>query len=350
MESAVEKRRGGRGAAAVALLAATMTALAFARASSAQGRRLSDFSFDPGMIRVVTGVLGFVAFCSVLSFTHPRLRRPEARPIRQAMNSWWAPVLVCCPTVLVGAALALPVFAVVSVWTLREYLDLLPREDRHPVTDAVVFASVPIHYVTVALGDPTLFFGVLLFWIGAVLPAAHAFARGPTGMLGAVPRLQFGVLLTVLALSHVARIFLLAKVPGSSGGAGLAALLLLCVMVNDAAQYVSGKALGRHRLAPVISPKKTWEGLAGGALVTALVAAGVARQITPFHPAVAALLGVAFSVCGLLGDLLISAVKRDAGVKDTGSVLPGQGGILDRCDSLLLTAPIFAHALVIWCS
>ena len=348
MESAVETRRGARGAIAVALLAATMTALAFARASS--GRSVSEFSFDPGMIRVVTGVVGFMAFCSALSFTHPRLRRPEARPIRQAVNSWWAPVLVCCPTALFGAALALPVFAVVSVWTLREYLDLLPQADRHPVTDAVAFASVPIHYVTVALGDPTLFFGVLLFWIGAVLPAAHAFARGPTGMLGAVPRLQFGVLLTVLALSHVARIFLLSKVPGLSGGAGVAGLLLFCVMVNDAAQYVSGKALGRHKLAPVISPKKTWEGLAGGTLVTALVAAGVTRQITPFHPAVAALLGVAFSVCGLLGDLLISAIKRDAGVKDTGSVLPGQGGILDRCDSLLLTAPIFAHALVIWCS
>ncbi len=300
------------------------------------------------MIRFLTYLYAFMAFSSAVSFLHPRLRRPEARSIRQAINSWWAPILVCTPAVLFGAPLALPIFAVVSAWTLREYLDLLPREDRHPVTDAVAYASVPIHYVTLALGNPTLFFGVLLFWIGIVLPLVHAFVRGPSGMLGAVPRLQFGILLTVLALSHVARIFLLPSSNGPSGSAGLAGLLLLCVTINDAAQYVFGKLFGRHQLAPVLSPKKTWEGLAGGAMTTALVAAAASRLITPFHPAFAALLGVAFSVSGILGDLLMSAVKRDAGVKDTGAALPGQGGILDRCDSLLITAPLFAHGLVIW--
>jgi phosphatidate cytidylyltransferase len=306
--------------------------------------------FDSSLLRVVAGVYGFIGTCSAVSFLHPRLRRPEARPIRQAINSWWAPALACGPASLLGAPVAIPLFAVVSAWTLHEYLGLLPAEDRHPATDAVARASVPIHYITLALGDPSLFFAVLLLWIGAVLPLTHAFVRGPSGMLSAVPRLQFGVLLTVLALSHVARIFLLPASIGPAGGAGLAAMLLLCVMANDAAQYVAGKAFGRHKLAPVISPKKTWEGLAGGALVTALVAAGVARLITPFHPAMAALLGVIFSVTGLLGDLLISAVKRDAGVKDTGAVLPGQGGILDRCDSLILTAPLFAHALIRWSS
>lgn len=309
---------------------------------------LTHLSFDPGMIRFLTYLYAFMAFSSAVSFVHPRLRRPEARSIRQAINSWWAPILVCTPAVLFGAPLALPIFAVVSAWTLREYLDLLPREDRHPVTDAVAYASVPIHYVTLALGNPTLFFGVLLFWIGIVFPLVHAFVRGPSGMLGTVPRLQFGILLTVLALSHVARIFLLPSSNGPSSSAGLAGLLLLCVTINDAAQYAFGKLFGRHKLAPVLSPKKTWEGLAGGAMTTALVAAAAAHLITPFHPAVAALLGVAFSVFGLLGDLLMSAVKRDAGVKDTGAVLPGQGGILDRCDSLLLTAPLFAHALGLW--
>jgi phosphatidate cytidylyltransferase len=352
MEPRVETPRAIPGGVTATLLVAMVAALVLALFRSGHGITAPRFALDPGMIRVVGSVYGFIAACSAVSFLHPRLRRPEARPIRQAMNSWWGPALACGPAALVGAPVAVPLFAVVSAWTLREYLDLLPRADRHPVTDAVAYAAVPVHYLTLTLGNPTLFFGVLLGWTGIVLPLAHAFSRGPTGMLGAVPRLQLGVLFTVLALSHVARIFLLPPSArlGPSGGAGLAALLLLCVMSNDAAQYVAGKAFGRHKLAPSISPKKTWEGLAGGALVTALVAAGVARAITPFHPAFAALLGVGFSVTGLLGDLLISAVKRDAGVKDTGAVLPGQGGILDRCDSLILTAPLFAQALVIWTS
>ena len=119
-------------------------------------------------------------------------------------------------------------------------------------------------------------------------------------------------------------------------------------MANDAAQYLSGKLFGRHKLSPVLSPKKTWEGLIGGALVTGMVAAAISSRLSPFHPALSALIGIGISVFGLMGDLLISAVKRDAGVKDTGSVLPGQGGILDRCDSLLLTAPLFAQALLWW--
>ena len=350
MQSVMGKPISIRGAVAVPLLAAMVFGLSLALLRAGHGLNTAGFVFDSRMIRVVGSVYGFIGVCSAVSFLHPRLRRPEARTTRQAINSWWAPALACGPAALFGPSVAIPLFAVVSAWTLHEYLGLLPAGDRHPATDAVVYASVPIHYLTLALGNPSLFFGVVLFWIGVVLPMTHAFVRGPTGMLGAVPRLQFGVLLTVLALSHVTRIFLLPPSIGPTGGAGLAALLLLCVMASDAAQYVSGKLLGRHKLAPVISPKKTWEGLAGGALVTALVAAAVARLITPFHPAVAALIGVAFSVTGLLGDLLISAVKRDAGVKDTGAVLPGQGGILDRCDSLLLTAPLFAHALIIWSS
>jgi phosphatidate cytidylyltransferase len=337
-----------RGAVAVALLAAMVAGLSIALVHSGHGLNAAGFTFDSRMVRVAASIYSFIGACSAISFLHPRLRRPEARPIRQAINTWWAPALACGPAALFGAPAAVPLFAVVSAWTLHEYLGLLPAEDRHPVTDAVAYASVPIHYLTLALGKPSLFFGVLLLWIGAVLPLTHAFVRGPPRMLGAVPRLQFGVLLTVLALSHVARIFLLPPSIGPSGGAGVGTLLLICVMSSDAAQYVSGKLFGRHKLAPVISPKKTWEGLAGGALVTGLVAAAVARLITPFHPAVAALIGVAFSVTGLLGDLLISAVKRDAGVKDTGAVLPGQGGILDRCDSLILTAPLFAHALELW--
>lgn len=134
--------------------------------------------------------------------------------------------------------------------------------------------------------------------------------------------------------------------PALLGGAAVilgatAAVLLLSVMANDASQYLCGKLFGRTALAPVISPRKTWEGFAGGVAVTSAVTAAAAPAITGLGRAEAALVGALLASLGLLGDLLVSALKRDVGVKDTGAVLPGQGGVLDRMDSLLLAAPAF---------
>ena len=125
-------------------------------------------------------------------------------------------------------------------------------------------------------------------------------------------------------------------------------LLLLSIMINDASQYVVGKLTGRHALAPSISPKKTWEGFVGGVVVTSLVAALAAPLVAPFGPAMGALVGACLAALGLLGDLLVSAIKRDVGVKDTGAVLPGQGGVLDRMDSLILSAPLSYYAVKSW--
>ncbi|HSG94271.1 MAG TPA: phosphatidate cytidylyltransferase, partial [Afifellaceae bacterium] len=100
---------------------------------------------------------------------------------------------------------------------------------------------------------------------------------------------------------------------------------------------------GRRQVAPTVSPNKTVEGLAGGILVTALIAALVGPFITPLSAGFCAFLGAALALGGFLGDLTISGVKRDLGLKDTGTLLPGHGGILDRIDSLVFTAPLFFH-------
>ena len=144
------------------------------------------------------------------------------------------------------------------------------------------------------------------------------------------------------------RLFLLPARVGPAGPEGLALLLLLSIMINDASQYVFGKLLGRHKLAPSISPKKTWEGFAGGVAVTSLVTASAAPLVAPFSAATGALVGACLASLGLLGDLLVSAIKRDVGVKDTGAVLPGQGGVLDRMDSMILSAPLYFYAVKTW--
>jgi len=126
---------------------------------------------------------------------------------------------------------------------------------------------------------------------------------------------------------------------------GLELLLLLLVLTqsNDVAQYLWGKSLGRKKLVPLVSPGKTWAGFLGGLGTTILLSAILGPWLTMLDLPRSAMAGVIIGVTGLLGDLNISALKRDLGVKDAGATLPGHGGVLDRIDSLIFTAPVFFH-------
>ena len=121
--------------------------------------------------------------------------------------------------------------------------------------------------------------------------------------------------------------------------------LVFLTQFNDVAQYTWGKLFGRHKVVPKVSPKKTWEGLIGGNLTTLVLAVFVAPYLTPFSMLEAAGAGLIIGVFGFIGDVTISALKRDIGVKDSGTLIPGHGGILDRIDSLTYTAPLFFHYL-----
>jgi len=123
----------------------------------------------------------------------------------------------------------------------------------------------------------------------------------------------------------------------------MAMFLLVLTELNDVAHYSRGKPLGRHNISPAVSPNKTLEGFVGGVLTTVLLAALLAPWLTPFTRLDALLAGALIAVAGFFGDLSLSALKRDLGIKDSGSLLPGHGGILDRVDSLTYTAPLFFH-------
>jgi phosphatidate cytidylyltransferase len=154
--------------------------------------------------------------------------------------------------------------------------------------------------------------------------------------------LAMGVLYIGLTLSY------LLLIRGLPDGALLIFFVVVVTWAGDTGAYLAGKTLGRHALAPVISPKKTYEGLAGG-LVLACTLALVARAW--FLPAFSLwdclVLGLVLTMAGLIGDLTESAIKRSGGFKDSGSLIPGHGGMLDRLDSLLFTAPAFYYYVTI---
>jgi phosphatidate cytidylyltransferase len=163
--------------------------------------------------------------------------------------------------------------------------------------------------------------------------------------LGAVASTLFGVLYIGFGLSWLIR----TRFENGATGRLATALLLLMVWVGDIFAFVAGRSVGKRALAPGISPKKTVEGAVGGLAGTVLVAWGFTRwfmKTTGWETIL--LLALPVAVAGQLGDLIESALKRGAEMKDSGRLLPGHGGMLDRVDSLLLSAPVFWLTGQIW--
>ena len=146
----------------------------------------------------------------------------------------------------------------------------------------------------------------------------------------------------VYCVSHAPALLML-DLPGFEGrGARLLFFLIVVVQISDVLQYVWGKLLGKHKIAPVVSPSKTWEGFIGGALSATAIGAGL-WWLTPYTPRQAALMAFLVVLLGFAGGLTMSAIKRDRGIKDYGALIEGHGGILDRIDSLCFAAPVLFH-------
>lgn len=153
-------------------------------------------------------------------------------------------------------------------------------------------------------------------------------------ILGAFAILYIGLPLGLIAMLNVVH------------GWQATLLLIATIVVSDSLQYYSGRALGRHALAPAISPKKTIEGAVGGAAAGTVFMVLAGRVVFPDYPWLwLALLGLVMVLLGIVGDLFESRLKREANVKDSSSLIPGHGGILDRIDALLFVAPVYAIAL-----
>ncbi len=149
----------------------------------------------------------------------------------------------------------------------------------------------------------------------------------------------------VFGLSHLAYMITLTPVKeNGSGGVEFVLYLIVLTQLNDVLQYLWGKSIGKRKIIPKVSPNKTVEGFVGAFATISLLAIAFS-SLTPFTCYEALFAGMLISGAGFVGDVVISMVKRDIGVKDSGNLLPGHGGILDRIDSLTYTAPLFFHYL-----
>jgi phosphatidate cytidylyltransferase len=252
--------------------------------------------------------------------------------LHQRNLAWWGMIAVCATafhfglsgTVLLGLAL--------SFLAIRELSGALPRRDAdHLPLVCVSFVILPLQYLWVALGLEAC---VMLFVPLAsmlVLPVLLLVQGGAHGALDGLTRVQWLAMTGVYAISHMLVIF-----------------FTLVVQLSDVFQFIWGKLLGRRRLAPRLSPSKTVEGLIGG-FVSATCVGMLLADITPFGRWQAGAMALLLCITGLLGGLVASAIKRDRGMKDWGASIGGHGGVMDRLDSVLLSAPVFFHVVrAVW--
>lgn len=304
------------------------------------------------------GLFGVLAFASLLAAV---IRRRSADPdgstlvnLTQRINAWWVMVGVIGLVFLLGRGATILLFALISFAALREFVTLT-RSSRadHRVLIGMFLVVLPVQYWLVWTewyGLFAIFIPVYCFLLMPALTALHGDTRD---FLERVAAQQWAVMLAVYCVSHVPALLTL-TIPGFDDtpetrdrGLLVVAFLLIVVQGSDVLQYVFGKLFGTHKLAPSVSPSKTWEGLIGGLLSASLLGAAL-HWITPFTPVQAGLVAFVACLMGFLGGLVASAIKRDQGVKDWGHMIEGHGGMLDRADSLVFAAPVFFHLVRYW--
>lgn len=261
--------------------------------------------------------------------------------LRLRVRTWWMIVPALVGALSIGPPATVLLFALASAVTLHEYLTFTANRNQPGPVLVVTYAAIPILYALAYYGNDSNFVALVPAYCLLLASVIFSTHRG-VHFQRAIRTLSLGILLTVFSLSYIARLVTL------DNGIGLVVFLLMTTQLNDVSQYAWGKMLGRTPLAPKISPNKTREGMLGGLLTTTALASLLGPLLTPLNSLIAAVAGVVIALAGVAGDLTVSGLKRIAGVKDAGKLLPGHGGFFDRVDSLIYTAPLFFYGMLAW--
>lgn len=336
-------------------------------------------------------VLGSLVVANVVGQVLKRQPETAVNPAMLGMfnrrvRAWWMMCAILVAGFLLRYTGTVILFGVVSFWALREFITMTPtRRGDHRTLFWVFFLFTPLQYVLVGLGRE--FYGlysiVIPVYASLFIPARIALSGDYKRFLERSAKISAGLLICVYALSYAPALLdlelLTAKSsnsnavpdrtaitedfetplaeeaerlrrtrtskwrPWSEGSnAGLLFYFVLVVQLGDVFQYVWGKLIGQRVIAPEINASRTWEGFVGGVASTTVVGS-LLWWVTPFRIWEAALITAVTAVMGFAGGMTLSAIKRDRGVRDTGTLVQGHAGVLDRIDSLCFAAPVFFH-------
>ncbi|MGB0127550.1 MAG: phosphatidate cytidylyltransferase [Rhodocyclaceae bacterium] len=299
----------------------------------------------PTLLLALGGILGILVAATVIVAVLRKMR-PEGNfaELAQRVKSWWVMVAVFSAALLMSRNISIAFFAFVSFLALKEFLSLVPTRRADRAVLLWTYLAIPVQYLWVGQEWYGMFIIFIPVYVFLFLPMVMVVIGETKDFLRAAGTMHWGMMTTVFSLSHLAFLLVLPEKGNPvGGGAGLLLYLVFLTQFNDVLQFVWGKTIGRHKIIPKVSPNKTWEGFLGGLCTTTLLALVIAPYLTPFDGRQALAAGLIIGLSGFIGDVTMSAVKRDIGVKDASNLIPGHGGILDRVDSLTYTAPLFFH-------
>lgn len=305
---------------------------------------MSHYQYDTFLLFLGIGLFLLVASIIGQLLKH-RFKSPSIDNLNARINAWWVMVAIIGGAFWLGQLAVIFLFFIVSGLALREFLILTPinRYDYF----ALIFAfgiALPMQYILVAYawyGLFSIFIPVYAFLFLAIFATITGSTRN---FLERIADVQWGLMITVYCISCVPALLVLDIENYQGRNLLLIAYLVLVVQLSDVLQYVFGKLFGKHKISPNVSPAKTIEGFVGGILSASFIGACM-FWITPFTFLQSGLISLMITLLGFFGGLVMSAIKRDRGVKDWGRLIGGHGGILDRFDSICFAAPIFFHVV-----
>jgi phosphatidate cytidylyltransferase len=309
---------------------------------------------DGKTLALVGGVLVLLAITTCVGqflklYPESGLNAAVVRSFNTRLRAWWLMCSVLAAALLIGNTATVILFGAISFWALREFITLTPtRLGDHKALFWVFVLFTPGQYVLIG------FMRHLQYEVYNVLIPVYAFlfvlarvavAGDYKRFLERTAKIQAGLLICVYCLSFAPALLYLDLKQGSQGANfRLLFFFILMVQLSDALHFLWSRLVGRHVIAPAISPSKTWEGFLGGTASATLLGAAL-WWATPFEPWGAAGISLLISVMGFGGGITMSAIKRDRGVKDYGTLVEGHGGVLDRIDSLCFAAPVVFHVM-----
>ncbi len=296
---------------------------------------------EPKIYATLLLLYGILIFAFTIYKILARRNDKDYTELRARIVSWFYMITIFALGVYLNDIVGIIFLALISYLAFKEYVSLIPTRiiDRRIIFYGYLFI-IPQYYFAYTQWYE-MYIITIPVYLFLFLPFRQIWIGETDGFIGNTSKVYWGAMLFIFALSHSAFLYKLEPTGGVTGPMMLLYLLFL-TEINDVFQYICGKSFGKRKIVPKVSPNKTLEGFLGALVLTTIMAIALS-YLTPFTLWESIAAGIIISSGGFIGDVVVSMVKRDVGVKDSGNLIAGHGGILDRLDSLTYTAPLFFH-------